>query len=570
MKRTVLSIMLVILMIVVYAVFNDNSIDAVRGTLNLKNYNFQQNGNVKIKGQLELYNHKLLKPEELKYEKTHEYLTISKDLKSQLNGESMGYMTLHLKILANNDAIYGLRIQELLSASKVWVNGVLQGQVGKVGTSYEDEKAIYLPDYMYFKPENGVIDIVMQTSNYTDLTPSINPMEFGLKDKITNKLILNTSVDLIIVGALFIMEMLFSMLRKSLKSGKLCIYFCAICFLIQLRCLFLNERVIVHFFPNMPFELLSKIAALTYYFLIPAYVLFLKELFYNFPKRIIVTSVVSSTIFSIICLVTNNLFYDRLGFLSQAILFVIAVDLFIFLVRKVREKEKDSKLLLLAFTFLMGTALNDILLNNGVISSRYGFQVGMFIFAFLQAHVIMIEYSNEIINSEKIKLENKIMYEKSIRDNLTNLYNRNYIEEILDSSMERYVRDGEVFTVLMFDIDYFKAINDTYGHLQGDVVLSTVSSILVESVRNSDYVGRYGGEEFIVILKNTKEDEAKEIAERIRRNIKDFQWENGIKVTISGGLYENHTYEKKECIKNADDRLYEAKKNGRNQIVYSC
>ncbi|MFL0251001.1 diguanylate cyclase [Clostridium neuense] len=570
MKRTVLSIMLVILMIGVYAVFNDNSIDAVRGTLNLKNYNFQQNGNVKIKGQLELYNHKLLKPEELKYEKTHEYLTISKDLKSQLNGESMGYMTLHLKILANNDAIYGLRIQELLSASKVWVNGVLQGQVGKVGTSYEAEKAIYLPDYMYFKPENGVIDIVMQTSNYTDLTPSINPMEFGLKDKITNKLILNTSVDLIIVGALFIMEMLFSMLRKSLKSGKLCIYFCAICFLIQLRCLFLNERVIVHFFPNMPFELLSKTAALTYYFLIPAYVLFLKELFYNFPKRIIVTSVVSSTIFSIICLVTNNLFYDRLGFLSQANLFVIAVDLFIFLIRKVREKEKDSKLLLLAFTFLMGTALNDILLNNGAISSRYGFQVGMFIFAFLQAHVIMIEYSNEIINSEKIKLENKIMYEKSIRDNLTNLYNRNYIEEILDSSMERYVSDGEVFTVLMFDIDYFKAINDTYGHLQGDVVLSTVSSILVESVRNSDYVGRYGGEEFIVILKNTKEEVAREIAERIRKNIKDFPWENGIKVTISGGLYENHTYEKKECIKNADDRLYEAKKNGRNQIVYSC
>ncbi|WP_157055750.1 hypothetical protein [Clostridium sp. DMHC 10] len=130
--------------------------------LKFKNYNFQKNGNIKIKGQLELYNNKLLNPDDLKYEKTDKYLTVSKSLKSQLNGENTGYMTLHLKIFASDNAVYGVRIQEMLSASKIWINGILQEKVGKVGTSYEDEKSIYLPIYMYFVPKNGVVDIVIQ------------------------------------------------------------------------------------------------------------------------------------------------------------------------------------------------------------------------------------------------------------------------------------------------------------------------------------------------------------------------------------------------------------------------
>lgn len=562
--------MVVISLILVCQDFNGTSIKAVKGTLNLKNYNFQKNGNIKIKGQLELYNNKLLNPDDLKYEKTDKYLTVSKSLKSQLNGENTGYMTLHLKIFASDNAVYGVRIQEMLSASKIWINGILQGQVGKVGTSYEDEKSIYLPIYMYFVPKNGVVDIVIQTSNYRNLSASLKSIEFGLKDKIMNKFILNASVDLTIVGALFIIEILFLLLHKNLKSNKSSIYFLIICFLIQLRCLFLNERVIVRFFPGMPFELLSKTAALTYYLLIPAYVLFLNELFSNLPKRIIKISVFFSGVFSIICVITNNIFYDKLGFLSQAILSIILFEILVFLIKKVREKEENSDMVLLAFIILMVTALNDILVNNGVLNTKYGAQIGMFIFILVQTYVIIIKYSHEIINSEKIKLENKIIYEKSIRDNLTNLYNRNYIEEILDKSMERYVNEGEIFTVLMFDIDYFKVINDTYGHLQGDNVLTTVSNIIIESVRDVDYVGRYGGEEFIVILKDTAQEEAREIAERIRSNVKNFPWENGIKITISGGLYENRTHIKKECIKNADDKLYEAKRNGRDQIVYSC
>lgn len=567
MKKIMLSFLIIVSLIVIYRAFNNKSINATKGIVNLNDYDFEKNGNIKIKGQLELYNNKLLKPDDLKREKPHKYLTILESLESQLNGKKTGYMTLHLKIYAADGVTYGIRIQELLSASKVWVNGVLQEQVGKVGTGYEKEKAIYLPMYLYFTPQNGVVDVVMQTSNYRTFFASVKPIEFGLKDKIMNTSMLNVSLDLMIVGALVIIETLFLVLRKNFKNGRLCMYFWIICFLIQVRCLFFNERVMVHIFPNMPFELFSKTAALTYYILVLVYVLFLKEIFSHFPRIIVKVAMFFCTVFSAICIITNNTFYDRLTMLNQLILGIILLSILIFLIKSVRAKEKNSDVMFWAFAFLLVTILNDVLVNNGVLNTRYGAQIGMFNFVLLQTYVIIIRYSDEIIASEKIKLENKIIYEKSIRDNLTNLYNRNYIEEILENSMRRYISEGEIFTVLMFDIDYFKSINDTYGHLQGDYVLSTVSDIIVRSVRETDYVGRYGGEEFIVILINTKQKEASEVAERIRKNISDFSWENGIKVTISGGLYENHTDVKRECIKNADDMLYKAKKNGRNQIV---
>lgn len=568
MKKIILSFMIIVSIAVIYGALNDKSVNAVKGTVNLNGYDFEKNGNVKIKGQLELYNNQLLKPDDLKLQKPDKYLTILDSLKSQLNGKNTGYMTLHLRIFATDGVTYGIRMQELLSASKIWVNGVLQEQVGKVGTSYKDEKAIYLPIYMYFTPKNGVVDIVMQTSNYRTFFASVKPIEFGLKDKIMNTSMLNLSLDLMIVGALFIIETLFLVLRKSFENGRLCVYFWIICFLIQIRCLFFNERLIVRFFPNMPFELLSKTAALTYYILVLVYVLFLKEMFFDFPKLIVKVAMFFCSIFCGICIITNNTFYDRLTFPNQLILGVILFGVLAFLIKSVRAKEKNSDVMFWAFVFLMVTVLNDVLVNNGVLNTRYGAQIGMFNFVFLQTYVIIIKYSDEIIISEKIKLENKIIYEKSIRDNLTNLYNRNYIEQVLDDAMDNYMNHGEIFTLLMFDIDYFKSINDTYGHLQGDYVLSTVSNIIMRSVREIDYVGRFGGEEFIVILINTKQEEAREVAERIRKNINYFQWENGIKVTISGGLYENHIYVKEQCIKNADEKLYKAKKNGRNQIVY--
>lgn len=204
---------------------------------------------------------------------------------------------------------------------------------------------------------------------------------------------------------------------------------------------------------------------------------------------------------------------------------------------------------LIAFTVLIISAGNDMLLNNGFLHvSRYIFQVGMFIFVLLETYSITINYSHQINKVKMLKKENQAIYEKSIRDGLTNLYNRHYIESILDNMIEIYNNEGVIFTIMMLDIDFFKLVNDTYGHLCGDKVLLSVSNVLMKVIRSTDYVGRYGGEEFIVIFAETRIEEAIEIAEGIRKNIEELSLDDGVKITISGGLYENREDMKYTCI----------------------
>lgn len=570
MKKIIFPIILVILLIGIYPAFNNYSknddMNAVKGVLNLDNYNFKKDGKINIGGEWELYVNKLLTPQQLKNKKPDKYLTVPCKLENQLDGKNTGYMTIHLKILLPKGHVYGLRIGSFLSASKIWVNGTLQDEVGKVGKSYNEEKSIYIPSYIYFTTQKGICDIVIQSSNYRIIYPVVVPIEIGFKGRIMNKFIMNAGGDLIIVGGLFIVELFLLCLYNQQKSNKSLLYFFILCILVQLRCLFLNENIAERLFPNMPFELLSKTAALTYYLYVPIYILFLKEVFPDFPKKLITMSMIFSATFTIICIITNNTFYDRLAFLSQFILFLIMIGVFIFFIKKLKEGKKSS-ISFIAFIAMVSTTVNDILVNNGMIYSRYGFQVGMFIFAFLEVYVITMNYSDEMVNAEKLKIENRIIYEKSIKDDLTNLYKRNYIENLLDDVIRKYIDKGEIFSILMFDIDYFKNINDSYGHLYGDEVLTSISNIIIKCVGSRGNAGRYGGEEFIAVLPDTKKDEAVVIAEKIRKDICEHQWDNDIKVTVSGGVYENKSHTCIECMKNVDDLLYKAKRRGRNKII---
>ena len=121
----------------------------------------------------------------------------------------------------------------------------------------------------------------------------------------------------------------------------------------------------------------------------------------------------------------------------------------------------------------------------------------------------------------------------------------------------------------MLDIDYFKMINDTYGHSAGDKVLIEVSSIIKSTLRSCDYVGRYGGEEFLIIIKDVSLEQGVAICERIRESIENHEWSiDGLRTSVSIGLSEitgNHT---DSIVNKADELLYKSKSNGRNQLAY--
>lgn len=158
----------------------------------------------------------------------------------------------------------------------------------------------------------------------------------------------------------------------------------------------------------------------------------------------------------------------------------------------------------------------------------------------------------------------------AIRDPLTQLYSRRYLNETEDRFVRADLRSqNKHLYVLFLDIDHFKAVNDTYGHLEGDQVLKKVGSILRESTRPQDLCVRYGGEEFIVLTLAEEDQAALQLAERLRRKAYFSDFSSGIEITLSCGIAKRREDESfANLLHRADKNLYAAKKKGRDQIVF--
>ncbi|WP_339669126.1 GGDEF domain-containing protein [Dasania marina] len=153
-------------------------------------------------------------------------------------------------------------------------------------------------------------------------------------------------------------------------------------------------------------------------------------------------------------------------------------------------------------------------------------------------------------------------------DSLTGVNNRRLILKLLTQDIERSARHQRDLSILMIDLDHFKIINDKYGHQMGDRVLSIAARTIVQACRESDLVGRYGGEEFLVILPETNKAAAFELAERIRKQVEQQPREIDILVSCSIGVgYLHKDQDSTALIKEADDALLQAKEMGRNRVV---
>ena len=159
---------------------------------------------------------------------------------------------------------------------------------------------------------------------------------------------------------------------------------------------------------------------------------------------------------------------------------------------------------------------------------------------------------------------------QATHDNLTKLYNRQKLNDEFNKEILREQRYNHGLSLIMFDIDNFKSVNDTYGHDVGDVVLKDISKILLDSIRVTDIASRWGGEEFMVLLPDTSLNNCKNVAQIIRKNIEAYEFKGipySITVSIGVAVFQDKIDTKDSIIKNVDLALYEAKKNGKNQVV---
>lgn len=218
-------------------------------------------------------------------------------------------------------------------------------------------------------------------------------------------------------------------------------------------------------------------------------------------------------------------------------------------------------------TFIYNNYVQDILSNNIIawIASVINYQ--KYVNEFINQKII--EKNNEELKEKNSQIQkiNKKLKEISIRDGLTNIYNRRKLDEILEYEYNRAKRYGRKFSIILLDLDLFKSVNDKYGHNVGDSVLIETAEILKNNIRNSDIVGRWGGEEFLIICPETEMQQALYISEKLRNAIEKFRFSVVNKRTSSFGIA---TYEDgdtiEELVDRADKGLYQAKEKGRNRV----
>lgn len=183
---------------------------------------------------------------------------------------------------------------------------------------------------------------------------------------------------------------------------------------------------------------------------------------------------------------------------------------------------------------------------------------------FLGTAIVMQDISIE----HELRRKNEELHEKAIRDGLTKLYNHQHSVELIKREINDLDEDGDKkeLSLMMIDIDFFKTVNDNYGHIFGDKVLKTVADIIVGVINSDGHVGRFGGEEFIIILPKTGLKKAYEIGEKIRYEIENFNFGDDLRLTVSIGVKQFENQFSIDFIKKTDDLLYKAKQNGRNRV----
>lgn len=193
-------------------------------------------------------------------------------------------------------------------------------------------------------------------------------------------------------------------------------------------------------------------------------------------------------------------------------------------------------------------------------------------FKLLETYISLVKNVLSMISIFTVAIA-KENIEKSRRDPLTDLLNRTVMDMIIARTIEISKISETPFSIAMIDVDNFKKINDSFGHMVGDCVLKEIAKIIKRSLRKSDFVFRYGGEEFLVLLPSTDSKHAYRIMERTRKNIEKAEIkcdEKSIKITISIGLitvYPAETLNIKQMIQKADQNLYTAKRKGKNLVV---
>jgi diguanylate cyclase (GGDEF)-like protein len=581
-KQNVISVLLILTLLFLCGceVKKNNLPKASQGKIDLSNWNFEKDGLAKLDGQWELYWGQLLEPKDFKnnYKKQPmDFFKVPDSFITTVNNNKLpkfgyGTMRLIIKMKGNDDKLYGIKTQHMLSASKIWINGQLVASSGVVSKDANGAIGSFEPQISFFKNDNSEVEIVVQMSNFNNVTSKIESIFLGNTNQIKREYITHSASDAFIIGCLFIMGIYHFALYYKRPKYKAPLYFGVFCLLIALRNALVGERIIFDIFPNISFALFNKMAYLTVYFALPFIVMFFKEIFTEelSSKMVHVTKFVSLLI-SLVTICTNIEVYDTFLIYYEIWASVLLIYILFIIIKAVINKNQGALIILFGFIVFLTTIIHDIILQSGLLNTSSLIPFGFFIFIFSQSYMLAAKFSDAFIKVEKLVEENKAIY----TDELTGILNRRgFYEQGGNLFKAALIPDGR-FTLFFGDLNKLKTINDSFGHKEGDEAIKRTAELLKNSFGKDDIVARMSGDEFIAIAVNkASENEAKKIIKLINSNFHKHNLSSNkpykLSISIGYSIYlptVNTTFE--ELIHEADTMLYDAKTMSKNSCSIS-
>lgn len=584
---------------------NSSQVEKVsNGVLDLRNNSTLNFDEISLNGKWKFYFGELLKIDSTSI--SPEYIDVpglwNRQAIRELPLPNDGFGTYSMKILLNKKDVgntYSMLLKDICTSYTLIIDGNVYANKGKVGKSKEESFPDNSSQIVSFKAERDEIDIKILVSNFSQKDSGIwgSIKLFNGYDAYNTK-IFDSSLNFFIFGCILIVSIYnliqYFFIRKDISF----LYFGLFSLSFSLRTIansgrdFLYSNLNLNYYGAFKLEYISLPICL-YFTIKYFYSLFPQE----FNKKIVKIISIISILYTLFILFTPPNIYTYSLNLFQ----IIAISWFVILgssLYKAYIKNRDGINFLLIGTFLLLISVfNDILVSQQIISGNFIMPLGIVLFILFQSSVVSQRFSIAYANIEKYLNENKIMYNRILElnsslekkvderthelknknielsqmaklDSLTKIYNHGSIMNILENELISINNGEDKVAAVMLDIDFFKKVNDNYGHGCGDKILLTVVKCIKSKIRDSDYLGRYGGEEFLLILKNTSLDKAFNICERIRIELnKVILEEHGINVTISGGISLYNGESTKELLEKADNNLYKAKELGRDRII---
>ncbi|MFO7928763.1 MAG: diguanylate cyclase [Candidatus Humimicrobiaceae bacterium] len=582
---------------------------ASRGFINLTDYNLEK-GKISLDGAWQFYWNRLINPGNFGSQ-DFQYVEVPSSWDNY--GYPLdGYATYRLIVEGKEDQLYGINLGKISSAYKLWVNGEMLSSKGVVAKNWEDAKSKLGPEVVFFSPENNQMEIVLQVSNYSYYNAGIvESVELGNPNELTRERYIKVSAVLFLAGVIFIMAFYHFILFFYKKKDLSPLFLGIASSLAFMQTIFEGEDFFSLLLTPLSLQTEEKLQTAILMLMLPS-ILF--SLFYVLNKKMSKPIIYFFTFFSVAGVIATIFIPFGAGaplwVIYGGIIALASLYLFYFLIRETAKKDRNALLLLIGATFLVCTVANDYLIDFNIIGSVKILPLGWTIFLVFNSVIIARKFSDsfndvEVLSKKlnksnvdlrrsynlveqkvkdrtdelnvakesleqanmQLRKDKELLKQLSITDGLTELYNHRHITGLLKREINRSKRYGNIFSILILDIDNFKKVNDKFGHQYGDYVLNKISGIIKGNLRKADFAGRYGGEEFLITMPETRLDAAYTLSERIRRTVEDSEWKNNSHiVTISGGVAEYGGEKYSELFRKVDSLLYKAKRNGKNRI----